>query len=514
MRIALRTDASRRIGTGHLRRCISLAQALQQEGAQLLFVGRPHDEVSQLIADTGLPHAWLPAPAGCTPDANDPPHAAWAACSWSQDAGETIGALRDFRPDWVLVDHYAFDARWHARVAQDLACRVAVIDDLADRPIAAALLVDQNLADHALKYAGRIAAGTRLLGGPRYALLAPPYRDAKRYRFRRQAASIGIFMGGADPLDFSSRALLACREQAGFQGEIELVSSSRNPHLDRHLELARRWPGTRVLCDAPELSGFFARHDLQIGSGGVAAWERCCLGAPTLAIQIAENQRAVLPQLAALGAIEWLAAGDPDERALGAAVQALVQSPRRRLALVRGTRELVDGLGSARVAAALALSAGAPLAWRNAEAGDETLLLHWANDPEARRHALNPGAIAPRGHHLWFSARLARPADCRILIARSPAGTPVGQVRFEREGSSWTVSYSLDAAFRGLRLARPLLEGAIAALRAAVPSPALVAWVKPDNAASLQIFRGMGFQEALASHQGVDCHRFELHLVN
>lgn len=515
MRIALRTDASRRIGTGHLRRCISLAQALKEEGAQLLFVCRPHDDVSQLVADARLPHAWLPAPAGYSPSAGDPPHAAWAGSTSTQDADETIAALRDFHPDWVLVDHYAVHARWHERVATALGCRIAVIDDLADRSSAAGLLVDQNLdPDHTRKYAGRLRPVTRLLGGPRYALLAPQYRDAPRYRFRRQVTSIGIFMGGADPLDFSSRALLACRQVAGFQGEIELVSSSRNLHLDRHLELARQWSGTRVLCDQPELSGFFARHDLQIGSGGVAAWERCCLGAPTLAIQIAENQRAVLPQLAALGAIEWLAADDPDERTLGTAVQALVQSPRRRLALVRGTRGLVDGLGSARVAAVLAMAAGAPLVWREARADDEALLLQWANDPEARRHAFNPVAIAPRGHHQWFTARLARPGDCRILIARSPAGTPVGQVRLERDGPSWTVSYSLDPAFRGLRLARALLAGAIDALRAVASARVLVAWVKPDNAASLQTFRGMGFEESRASHQGVDGHRFELHLVS
>lgn len=512
MRIALRTDASRRIGTGHLRRCMSLAQALASEGAAVLFVCRQHDDVSQLIADASLPHAWLPAPPGHSPAPDDPPHAPWAGCPWTQDADETIAALRDFHPDWVLVDHYAFDARWHERVAAGLGCRVAMIDDLADRSIAAAVLIDQNLdPDHARKYAGRLRTATRLLGGPRYALLAPQYRDAPRYRFRRRVASIGIFMGGADPLDFSSRALLACREVAGFQGGIELVSSSRNPHLDRHRELARRRPGTQVLCDQPELSAFFARHDLQIGSGGVAAWERCCLGAPTLALQIADNQRAVLPQLSALGAVEWLQGSDPDCNAIGAAVRALIESPRRRLSLVRGTRGLVDGRGSARVAAVLALASGSPLAWREADAGDEALLLQWANDPHARRHALNPATITPRGHLAWFAARLARRDDCRILIATSPAGIPVGQVRFEREGSSWTVSYSLDAAFRGLRLARPLLDGAIAALRAEAGAPlVLVAWVKPDNAASLQTFRGMGFKESRATHQGVDCHRFEL----
>lgn len=515
MRIALRTDASRRIGTGHLRRCLSLAHSLKEEGALVRFVCRAHDEISSIASERGDEVAWLPFAPGYAPVAGDPAHADWAACPWQQDADETIAALRDQAPDWVLIDHYAFDARWHELVASALGCRIAVIDDLADRPLACGLLVDQNLhPDHAAKYAPVLRQPARILGGPHYALLAPPYRAAPRYRFRRRVESIGIFMGGGDPADFTSRVLRACREAAGFTGAIELVSSSRNPNFARHLELARQWPETRVLYDESDLTGFFARHDLQVGSGGIAAWERCCLGAPTLALQIAPNQLAVLPELAKAGAVDWLDRVDADEHAIGEAARALIDSPRRRLALVRATRGLVDGMGAARVAAVLALAAQPQLELRPATAADEALLLDWANDLDARRHAFHTKPIAPREHHAWFTRRLANPADCLIFIAVSGAGTPVGQVRFEHAGDTWTISYSLDAAFRGWSLARPLLAGAIAALRATAPDVRLQAWVKPDNVASLQTFRGLGFAESRADHEGVNCHRFDLQTGN
>lgn len=511
MRIALRTDASRRIGTGHLRRCLSLAQALRGEGAQVRFVCRDHDEISRIAEEDGDAVAWLPHAGGYTPRADDPSHAHWAECSWQDDADETVAALRDLRPDWVLVDHYAFDARWHERVATALSCRIAVIDDLADRPLACSLVIDQNLhPDHAAKYAACLQTPARILGGPRYALLAPRYRTAARYRFRRRVQSIGIFMGGGDPKDFSSRVLIACRDTAGFTGEIELVSSSRNPRFEQHRELAKRWPNTRVLYDEPDLTGFFARHDLQIGSGGIATWERCVLGAPTLALQIASNQLAVLPELANAGAVEWLDREDASEQDIGVKVRALVAQPRRRLALVRATRGLVDGMGCARVAAALALAVEPDLRLRPADARDEALLLAWANDLQARRHAFHLDPIAPAQHHAWFAKRLANPADCVILIATSPAGTPVGPVRFERTGDLWTVSYSLDAAFRGLGLARPLLAAGIDALRAREPGARIEGWVKPDNVASLQVFRRLGFAESRADHLGTECHRFEL----
>src|SRR4029079_12716473 len=120
--------------------------------------------------------------------------AAWSGTSWTQDADETAAALRAFRPDWILVDHYAFDARWHERVAAVLGTRIAVIDDLADRSLAAQLVIDQNLhPDHTVKFSHKLRLPARMLGGPRYALLAPRYRNAPRYRFRRKVSSIGIF---------------------------------------------------------------------------------------------------------------------------------------------------------------------------------------------------------------------------------------------------------------------------------------------------------------------------------
>jgi UDP-2,4-diacetamido-2,4,6-trideoxy-beta-L-altropyranose hydrolase len=507
MRIAIRTDASRRIGTGHLRRCQSVAEALRREGAQVTFVCREHDETSRLAEGEVL---WLPHAEGYERGPGDPAHADWAGCGWEQDAAETIRALQGSPADWVLVDHYAFDARWHGKVAAALACRIAVIDDLADRPLAANLVVDQNLhPDHAAKYAPVLRSPARILGGPRYAMLAPVYRTAPRHRFHRRVASIGIFMGGGDPKDFTSRALRACREVASFGGDIELVSSSRNPNFRQHVELAQRWPRTRVLHDEPDLSGFFARHDLQVGSGGIAAWERCCLLAPTLAVQIAANQRAVLPELARLGAIEWLDREDAGVEEIGGAVRELVAAPRRRLALARASRGLVDGFGSARVAAAMVLAADAQLVFRPAEAADEALLLEWANDPDVRRQGFSTRAISPHEHHAWFERRLADP-DCRIFIAGSRAGTPAGQARFQRAEGRWVIGYSIDPALRGIGLARALLSGALAALREQDPAARFDAWVKPDNGASLRTFRGLGFSERRVAREGIECHRFEL----
>src|SRR5688572_29117437 len=109
MRVAIRADASSVMGTGHVRRCLSLAEALRQAGAHVEFITRALGiDSAAKIQSAGFPVHLLSAPAGSVQDSN-PPHADWAGVSWQQDAEDTIRALR--KADWVVVDHYAFDAR-------------------------------------------------------------------------------------------------------------------------------------------------------------------------------------------------------------------------------------------------------------------------------------------------------------------------------------------------------------------------------------------------------------------
>ena len=359
--IAFRCDASIAIGTGHVRRCLSLAQALRQLGADCLFVTRQPDiDTAALIRAEDFECLVLPAttPAGTgDPAPDDTVHATWLCGSQMQDADDTLLAVaRARRPtiDWLLADHYALDARWHGRVRLSLNCRVAAIDDLGDRQLDVELLVDHNYAaDHSAKYAGRLRSGALLLGGPRFALLAPAYSSAPRHMQTATVRSIGIFMGGVDAPGLARLALKACLD-AGFQGPVEIAATSACPHLAELRGAAAARPGTTLTLDQPDLAGFFARHDLQIGAGGGATWERCCLGVPTIALETAENQRQVLAPLCGLGVLEVAApiatSGRPS---LESTLRTLLADPQRRKALAARSRELVDGNGARRAAESL-----------------------------------------------------------------------------------------------------------------------------------------------------------------
>lgn len=346
MDVAIRVDASAQIGHGHVKRCLSLAQALRSRGAEVVFVARSLgvDVAGQVSRERFSCHT-LAAPCNSPPQ-SPVPHAQWAGVSAQLDAMETASALSETSLDWIVVDHYAFDAEWHRLVSQLTRSRIAVIDDVADRSLACQILIDHNLADsHRSKYGSRVPPETAILGGPAYALLGPTYTKASRHVHRDRVESIGVFMGGADSGGYSLVALKACR--ASFDGPIELVSTRGNPHLAVLEEAVRQDGRSTLTLDLAELSGFFARHALHVGAGGGATWERCCIGVPTVAVAVADNQRSVLEPL---HAADVLALAEPTEDAIERAVARLVKDPTARLRLATHAGRLVDGLGADRVA--------------------------------------------------------------------------------------------------------------------------------------------------------------------
>lgn len=350
MKVGIRVDASARMGTGHLRRCLSLARALAETHADIRFLTRDLGvDSSAMIREQGFNSiVLLPKPDGRA--ITDPaiPHASWAEVDTETDSRQTIAALSEFEPDWVVIDSYGFDARWHHAIRDAVGARIAQIDDMADRVIAPDLLVDHNHAgDHEQKYGDRLERKAKILGGPRYALLGPAFVNAERYRFDETVRSIGVFMGGVDAGEHSGLVLSALRA-IDFAGPVEIVSTQANPNLADLRRIVAQDPPASLSIDLPDLSAFFARHDIQVGAGGGASWERCCIGVPTLLVIVAENQRAVAPQLAAEGIVAL--ADRPERTVIAAELEDLVKNADKRRELARRARKLVDGRGAARVA--------------------------------------------------------------------------------------------------------------------------------------------------------------------
>lgn len=356
MRFAFRADASIRIGSGHVMRCLTLADSLRARGHESRFLARPHEgHLAEHIRARG--HAVLLLPVdGAEHDEADPdgpPHADWLGGPWTEDATASLAALRDAPPDWLVVDHYALDARWEALVAP--ACgRMLVIDDLADRPHACDLLLDQNLGRRAADYAALLPAGCETLIGQQFALLRPEFRALRAASLARREApllrNLLVSMGGIDKDDATS-AVLDGIEAAGLPDgvTVTVISGRDSPWLDKVRRRAAdmRLP-TTVLVDVRNMAERMLQADLAIGGAGGTAWERCCLGLPSIVVVLADNQRPGAEALARAGAawvIDEVAAVPrelPGLLATAVAPAVLAQAARRAAGIT-------DGRGAERV---------------------------------------------------------------------------------------------------------------------------------------------------------------------
>jgi len=309
--ICFRADASVEIGTGHVMRCLTLADALQSEGHACIFVSRAHSgHLAELIERRGFPVVLLPEPdSGWSKSADDVAHAAWLGKPWRIDAQETITALSGVNPDWLIVDHYGIDHRWH-KVLRPFADKILAIDDLVDRRFDCDLLLNQNHGVGESRYRRLVGAECRLLLGAKYALLRPEFLALRAQAIEKRKAYRGVerilvSMGGTDADNVTSMVLDALADvDWRMPPSVEVVLGGRAPHLATVTDRAARHPlAVSVAVDVGDMAPRMLQADLGIGAGGATTWERCCMGLPALIVVTAENQLAATNTLHDEGAI-------------------------------------------------------------------------------------------------------------------------------------------------------------------------------------------------------------------
>lgn len=361
MRAAFRCDASTAIGTGHVMRCLALADELRRQGAECLFLCRHlPPALRERIVVQG--HAVrLLEQSGATP-AISGTYADWLGVPWEIDARQSRDALRGWGAAWLVVDHYALAAPWQA-VLREVAQQVMAIDDLADRAHDSDVLLDQNRADAAQDYAARVPAHCDVLGGPRFALLRPEFAAARAASLARRREPrperLLISMGGADPANATGRVLrvLAGAAQAPRWAKVHVIVGAASPWLEEVRALAASLRcSVDVEAGTDGMAAAMAQADFSIGAAGTTSWERCCVGLPSLAVVVAENQEVVARTLATTGAAHTTRLDGLEE-----AVAALLSRLDAGLLTDMSARAaaVTDGLGAQRVAGRLLAKAPA-----------------------------------------------------------------------------------------------------------------------------------------------------------
>lgn len=331
VRVAIRVDSSLQLGVGHIMRCLVLAEELRNHDCEVTFVS--------LKMLSALEHEVIKR--------------GFFAVSLAERA-EVDAFLKEKSFDVLIVDHYQLDHEWEETVAKYVK-KLVVIDDLANRPHHADLLIDQNFYTQAVsRYEHLVAPDCQLLLGPKYSLLREKFASLHAdMKTREKVSKIIVNFGGTDPENTTLWALKELAE-AQYSGAVDVVIGQSHSYKLAVEQFCKDHDHFNCFVQPESFEMLMHNADLAIGAGGTTTWERCCLGLPCIIVSIADNQVEVAQNLAQAGAGLYLGAHDTIRgRQLGRAVDGVCSDGNKLYEMSQSAYQMVDGSGAKRVATAI-----------------------------------------------------------------------------------------------------------------------------------------------------------------
>lgn len=339
-------------------RCLTLANALRDRGADCTFVCRPHE--GHLIA-TIRKHAFE---VRALPQLTTQPEAIhrhnpvgqydqWLGTDWQTDVCQTHSMLGN-SISLLVIDHYALDIRWES-CFRGSAQQIMVIDDLANRQHDCDLLLDQNLGSQKTNYLSLTPTGAQLMVGEQYAMVRNEFIEKRNYSLTRRRSStprkILVSLGGVDS-DNITLKVLKTLDQCSFSSPID-VTVVLGPTAPWREEVTFKAENakhpTHVLSSVDNMADVMADADIAIGAAGSSSWERCTLGLPTLMVVLADNQRVVADQLSSAGAAWLLNLTDNFSEDVNRVMNTLLTDFDVRSSMIEKASTVCDGSGIERV---------------------------------------------------------------------------------------------------------------------------------------------------------------------
>ena len=329
IQVAFRVAAGPRLGFGHLVRAIHLAGAL---GVPPRVSIRGSETAAETARRLGV--SLLPAVPGSV-------------------LGRDVALL-------VLDDPSRLAAEPWLRAARRAGVRVVSIHDIGLAPLASDLAIDGSLGARRVDGLGRDAAACRL--GPAFAILAPSLARLRRppvVATGRPTIVIGLGGGrhAATGIGIATHLLSTVDRRAMLGARVMLSLGLDSAGVD-----ARDLPRGIRLIPAATFRTALSRATVAVVAGGTTLYEACALGIPVVAVPVVPGQAETIRRFVRAGLAVSPRGGAGvtggvgtarGDRAAAVAALALLDDVARQRALSRRGREVIDGQGAARVAAAI-----------------------------------------------------------------------------------------------------------------------------------------------------------------
>ena len=303
--LVIRADASRAMGSGHVMRCLALAQGARDAGYHVVFLMEEGEGIEERVKREGFEIAFI---------------------TKKKDAQETIDTAKTHHAIWVVVDGYQFDSAYQKKI-KDAGFKLLFIDDYGHCDhYDADIVLNQNVYASEDLYASR-EPYTKLLLGTQYVLLraefsTPPLREGKG-----SGQNTLITLGGFSQKKLSSK----------------IQQSLQKDHLE-----------VRVASGDADMPSLMQWADIAVSAGGTTTYELAYMGVPAVLLVRADNQKAVAEGMVKAGcAVNLGNVEDVKIEEIMREVDALLSDVERRKQMSDAGRKIVDGNGVFRLLDAL-----------------------------------------------------------------------------------------------------------------------------------------------------------------
>lgn len=358
MKTVIRVDASDEIGSGHLMRCLTLAQALKDYGISVAFICRElPGNLCDYLEEKEFRVYRLPKNAiknNIQNNKNIGSHAHWLGVKLEDDIKQTLKILNTDKAgfDWLIVDHYALGEAWEGHM-RNYVKKIMVIDDLADRKHDCDLLLDQNLyKNFETRYDELVPSKCQKLLGSKYALLRSEFVEARKNLRKRNGKikRILVSFGGYDITNETEKTLKAIQLLERPDLVKDIVVGALNPKKEKVKDLCDTMPNTYYQLQVDNMAELITKSDLAIGAGGATTWERSCLGLPSLIISVSFNQEAISEVYCETGAGKYLGvSNNVSKEHIYQNIKKLLKGSQRVKKMGDVAYSLVDGIGTFRI---------------------------------------------------------------------------------------------------------------------------------------------------------------------
>jgi UDP-2,4-diacetamido-2,4,6-trideoxy-beta-L-altropyranose hydrolase len=317
------------MGTGHVMRCLALAQAWKDAGGNPIFaMSAKTESIESRLKSEGFEIIPLDADPGSV-----------------ADAYRTADISARKNACFVIVDGYHFGSLYQ-KLIKSLGLQFLFIDDNghADHYYADIILnqnihADKNLYCHRENY-------TKLLLGTRYVLLRREFRDYQDWirDVPHIARNILVTFGGSDPTNATCKTIQALEQLNIRDFQIRVVVGGSNDRYSQLQSFVENRPWIRIDRNVANMSVLMGWADIAVSAAGSTVWELAFMGLPSLITIVADNQYKAASELERMGCFKLV-----QEHNLSEELNKLLLSKSLRSSYAHRCKDLVDGQGCMRV---------------------------------------------------------------------------------------------------------------------------------------------------------------------